>query len=370
MVRLLSVLAGLVNAGLLALVALGLGGLYLHPGLFWWTAVGAVLLPYAVSLLILVALITLASRQWGWTLANALVALLALVHFIPTERFTSALEPSEDDLVVMTFSVPRFGETAEGLAQDVHDLLAGERPDIVALQKAAAWWHVDEPEAPQIADYIRPAIDSLGYELAIPNRLADRRTSLPILTRGEGGPIVLDQQEGTLGTDANAGRFVRTRMRWRNRDAVLYNVHLRGYGAEKPWEDDSFPLLRPNDWLPFIRRYREAFRLRVDEVRTLRERIDREDLPVIVAGDLNVTSRNWEYRQLARDHVDVFRTVGRGWGGTYRGDLPLVRIDYVLSDTAFTAVKGHVPRVQFSDHRPVVARLRWRFEDSEMTAPR
>jgi endonuclease/exonuclease/phosphatase (EEP) superfamily protein YafD len=348
---------------LLALTAIGLAAAYLDPYHFWWAAVVAVLLPYLVILVALAVVALLAFRFYGWAAVATLLLLLGAARLAPLERLTHRPAASGPDFVMMTFSVPRFGESAEALANDVFALLESEEPHLVALQEAIAWRRAEAPGTPRIADYVRPALDSLGYLLAIPAQLAEARTPLPVLTRYPDGPFVLSQREGSLGQTRNglgASRYLRTHLRWQGREAVLYNVHLRGYGVEKPWEAEGFPLMRPKAWLPFVQRYRLAFRLRSVEARDLRDRMDSETLPVILAGDLNVTPDNWDYRLLSRGMTDAFRRGGRGWGGTYRGDRPLVRIDYVLVDPAFEVHTAHVPDVRFSDHRPVVAGLRWR----------
>jgi endonuclease/exonuclease/phosphatase family metal-dependent hydrolase len=351
-------LPALLSIPFLLLAGAGILGGYLHSGQFWWAAVAAVVLPASVIALAVVTGLMILMRRWDWATANAALLCLVMLSMLPFERFGAPPPPEEGDLVIMSFSVARHGETVEGLALDLLELLDEQQPDVVVLQKTAAWRQRETPGMALVADYVQPSLDSLGYLLAIPARLADRRTQLPVLTRPN-GPTVLAQREGTLADDLLASRYVRTHFRWNGREAVLYNVHLRGYGAEKPWEEARFPLLQPRDWLPFVRRYRKAFRLRAEEVRLLREQLAAEELPVIVAGDLNVTARNWDYRQLARHRTDAFRAAGRGWGATYRGDLPLVRIDYVLLDQAFEVVSAHVPNVRFSDHRPVVATIRW-----------
>jgi endonuclease/exonuclease/phosphatase (EEP) superfamily protein YafD len=335
-----------------------MGG-FLHSGHFWWAAIAAILMPAILALLVVAGLVMLLARRRIWAGVNGVLVILMFLLLIPFTLFGSHFEPDDGDLILMTFSVPRFGDTVEGLAEDVFNLLEQEHPDVIVLQETAAWHQLDEPDRPFIADYVQPSLDSLGYVLAIPDRLEGRRTPLPVLTR-EGGPTVLAQREGSLADDPLASRYLRTHIEWRDREAILYNVHLRGYGAAKPWEEARFPLVRPRDWLPFLRRYRSAFRQRAAEVRDLRGRLDAEELPVVLAGDLNVTPQNWDYRQLSRSRTDAFRAAGRGWGGTYRGDLPLVRIDFVLVDRDFDVVAAHVPKVQFSDHRPVVARIRWR----------
>jgi endonuclease/exonuclease/phosphatase (EEP) superfamily protein YafD len=357
--------AAALMGGLIGLVAVGWAGAFLPEGPFWWAAMAAVLLPYAAALLALVTLLAAALRRWRWVVASGVVLLLTLGRVVPVEWVQARPNPEPGDLVVLSFNVPRHGETAEGLARDVYALVRAEGPHLAALQGPMAWRRTEGPSVARVADYVRPLLDSLDYRLVVPDLPAER-TPQPILALGvDEGVVILEQAATTpLGeaTDSGVSNYTRTRFSWKAREAVLYNVHLRGFGPDKPWEEEAFPALKPRAWLPFLRRYRQAYRLRADEVRALRGLLAEETLPLLVVGDFNATRDNWAYRQLARGLTDAFRAGGRGWGGTYRSDLPLVRIDHALADPGFEVVRAHIPDVRFSDHRPLVIRLRWRHE--------
>ena len=83
------------------------------------------------------------------------------------------------------------------------------------------------------------------------------------------------------------------------------------------------------------------------------------NLPVIIAGDLNMPTASAIYRAAWSNYANAFSRVGNGYGWTVRGDvrgIPVrVRIDHVLTG------KGLVPRVcevgpdVGSDHLPVIA---------------
>jgi endonuclease/exonuclease/phosphatase family metal-dependent hydrolase len=79
--------------------------------------------------------------------------------------------------------------------------------------------------------------------------------------------------------------------------------------------------------------------------------------PVLLAGDLNTTPADPEMRVLeAAGLSDPLIT----WGNpsTSPADDPVERIDHVLVSPGLTVIEAHVPRVTFSDHLPVVVRLR------------
>jgi len=353
-----------VLGGLTTLVAVGWAAASLPSGPYWWAAMAAVFLPYAASALAVALVVALPFGRWGWVAASGVVLVLAAVRVVPFGWVQARPAPAAGDLVVLSFNVPRHGETAEGLARNVYGLVRAEGPHLAALQGPLAWRGAEGAHVARVADYVRPLLDTLGFRLAVPDDLPADRTPQPVLVReGHEGLAVVEQAEtAPLGPPGDPGtsRYTRTTFTWQGRAAVLYNVHLRGFGPEKPWEEAAFPALKPRAWLPFLRRYRQAYRLREAEVRALAERLDAEAAPVLVVGDLNATRDNWAYRQLARGRTDAFRAAGRGWGGTYRSDLPVVRIDHALVPPEFEVVRTHVPDVRFSDHRPVVVRLRWR----------
>ena len=78
----------------------------------------------------------------------------------------------------------------------------------------------------------------------------------------------------------------------------------------------------------------------------------------IVCGDFNDTPISYVYRTMARGTTDAFSTCGKGYSHTYRGFFSTLRIDYVLYSAGLEALSYKVPFVAYSDHLPVVVRLR------------
>lgn len=361
------VLFGLVDVPVLLVVAVGLAAAVLPPGPFWWAQLVATGLPYAVWALVALALVLLAGRQWGALVLHLVLIGLVAARALPPSRFGGP-EPSGRDLHLTTFNVPQVGPSREVLGDSVAAFVARLAPDVLALQDAWVVRRAGEPLTQAVQ--VEAVRERLGYTLANPERLADRErsgTGVPVLVRGESGVEVLDQAPVTVDGrgDEGASIALRTHLRWGGREAVLYNVHLRSFGREKPWEDSQVRLGEPATWTPYLRRYRRAYAERGAEVDAIAEQIARETLPVIVVGDFNSTADNWSTRRLRRAggvvRRDAFRDGGGlAWGRTYRSDQPLVRIDFVLVDPALEVTAAAALPVGFSDHRPVSVRLRWR----------
>ena len=123
-------------------------------------------------------------------------------------------------------------------------------------------------------------------------------------------------------------------------------------------------LLSAKAWLEYLSEIKNGFAVREKQIERVRELLDDETLPVVLVGDFNGTPDSWTYFQLSQGLQDAHRLVGSGWGGTYHSTRPFVRIDFVLLGPEFEPVTAFVanPYPSSSDHRPLVARFRWREE--------
>lgn len=75
---------------------------------------------------------------------------------------------------------------------------------------------------------------------------------------------------------------------------------------------------------------------------------------VIVCGDFNDTPATYSYQSISRGLSDAFTKKGRGWGNTFAGKLPSIRIDYVLCDKRLTVEAYKVfENIKISDHHPL-----------------
>jgi endonuclease/exonuclease/phosphatase family metal-dependent hydrolase len=144
----------------------------------------------------------------------------------------------------------------------------------------------------------------------------------------------------------------------------LYNVHLQSnrvtkttekvikkgeLDEEQTWEDISFVLSRVGS----------ATGLRAQQAQKLREHIMASKWPVVICGDFNDTPNSYVYALLSEGFNDTFRKKALGVGTTFAGSLPLLRIDYVLTEKTLKTYSCSTLREggKFSDHYPVVVAL-------------
>ncbi len=143
----------------------------------------------------------------------------------------------------------------------------------------------------------------------------------------------------------------------------VYNVHLQSNRVTKTttkviekgeldegetWQDIGFVLGRVGS----------ATSLRAEQAQKLSEHIAACKLPVIICGDFNDTPNSYVYSLLSQGFHDTFRQKGLGLGTTFAGSLPLLRIDYILTEKSILTFSCRTIRDgDFSDHYPVFSAL-------------
>ena len=109
-------------------------------------------------------------------------------------------------------------------------------------------------------------------------------------------------------------------------------------------------------------KYRRSTNKRVEQITQLKKHIKETKHPVIVCGDFNDTPTSFVYRKISEDLCDNFKEAGRGWGATYAGSIPMLKIDYIFTPQKYFRVYEHgvLNDIEISDHYPVFSQLELR----------
>jgi len=97
-----------------------------------------------------------------------------------------------------------------------------------------------------------------------------------------------------------------------------------------------------------------AFRKRGTQVDILENHMQSSPYPIILCGDFNDTPSSYVYRTTSGDMKDAFIESGKGYDNTYAGQLPPLRIDYILCDPQMD-IYDYSTHYDFqkSDHYPI-----------------
>ena len=109
--------------------------------------------------------------------------------------------------------------------------------------------------------------------------------------------------------------------------------------------------------LDITNRLKWAFERRANQAESIAAHVHRSPYPVIVCGDFNDSPVSYTYRIMRHDLNDAFVESGSGFGNTYLGKFPSYRIDYILLNKKFNVFNYRTPKLDLSDHYPVLCRM-------------
>lgn len=361
---------GTLDAALVTTLATGLAARSVHPDVWWVPQAAALGLPMAVAASLPVAgwwlarLATAPRRpawRWASTAVHVALAAMGVARLLPAGGPATASDAPR--LRVMTLNAggnPPHSAAGQGrMAQ----LVGTEAPDVAAFQEVGATWVPTEGDSTVLA--LSPVLtplqrDSL-YAVSPPaSDLEQVVAHAPVFARQAPDDVT----EHSLGSplDEDAGTYGRALVTWQGRRVAVFNVHLRSFGAERPWRAGQ-----PRDlaaWARALHSFAASILERAAEAERFRAALDAERLPFIVTGDLNSTPHQWAYAHVARGLRDALARHGELFGrSTYPSSVPLVRIDAVLASPAWSVDDAWVGPDGLSDHRPVFADLRLRGAD-------
>lgn len=108
-----------------------------------------------------------------------------------------------------------------------------------------------------------------------------------------------------------------------------------------------------------LKKYRRSTNKRVNQMSVVKQHISDTPHSVIVCGDFNDTPVSYVYKKMSEGLCDNFKEAGRGWGATYNGSIPMLRIDYIFTEFENFKVYEHgILREGYSDHYPVYSQLK------------
>ena len=143
----------------------------------------------------------------------------------------------------------------------------------------------------------------------------------------------------------------------------LFNIHLQSNAvsgtAKKVAESGN--LQEKETWLDIkgmMGRYKRAAIKRTEQAEEIAQKIKESPHPVIVCGDLNDTPQSYMYSTMTTSLKDSFQEKGRGFGFTYAGKIPALRIDYIFTSPSLDVLDFDIGKMNFSDHHPVYCTIK------------
>lgn len=332
---------------------------YVNPGRVWFFPVLGLAAPAIYVCAVVLTLYWIIRWRWlraGTMLVLVVVGLFKVSLFWHPEIRRTYEEPDygRNTIKVISYNVRGFydAESGRSSVDSILMLINREEPDIICLQEFNARL-AERSEAFSLLDET--------YERATYGLQADdpdaREAPLAVLSKFRilRSGVVLTPKSSVwvdLLLDEDTVR--------------VFNNHLHSTAINA--SDNEFitshrflsDTARETKIRSIVTRLRENSVLRAAQVDSIAEAKARTTTPMLVCGDFNDTPMSYVYRVMADDLQDAFRTNGSGYSHTYRGFFNTLRIDYVLASKDFEILSYETLPVEYSDHHPVVVRLRKR----------
>lgn len=139
----------------------------------------------------------------------------------------------------------------------------------------------------------------------------------------------------------------------------VYNIHLQSMAInDEHLANTDLSSSYADKLMGSLIRYKNGCIQRSRQVDALVHHIKKCPYPVVVCGDLNEPPYGYVYEKLSDEMDNAFQRAGTGFGVTYNGKIPMLRIDNI-----FTGKKSEVQKFiihkenTFSDHFPISAHI-------------
>lgn len=334
--------------------------LYISPERNWLLPFFGLIYPYLLIINSLFVLYWLVRKKYY--LVFSLIAILigwnVVRRTIQIEVSTSPM-PGQSSFLVMSYNVRNMANNNLLLPDfdvrnDIITMMKGNQPDIMCLQE----FESIGPNPVEFIDSMATSLEMPYYHFARYNLKAGKR--LDAIITFSRFPIVYstaikkdDVHNYCLISDILLGS-----------DTVrVMNIHLESVR----FKHEDYTFISDLD-LQFeedenikegsrriFNKLRQAYIKRSTQVANLKVLLQSSPYPVILCGDFNDTPCSYSYQTLSRGLRDAFIESGSGFGNTYAGTLPSLRIDYIMYDPQFRCFAYTTGRERLSDHYPIAA---------------
>lgn len=279
----------------------------------------------------------------GWALFKnklwmlSFLAILLGIGHLGSYFNLSFQNPQEDHVSIMSYNIGAFirsqklNKDKSYKTQFISFFKNESKPDILCLQ-----------ESP----YKKLFKDSLQYEFSL------RKGSMSILSD------LPHVDKGVLDFPNTSNRIIWADLKTNEQIIRVINVHLQSNKVSEQAEDlvNNVDLAEKETWSDMrsvIGKVKRATAIRTKQAEEAQKFIASSPYPVLLAGDFNDTPLSYTYSLMSDKLKDAYIKKGSGLGITYAGEIPGLRIDYIMGSKEIEFSSYTCSKVDFSDHYPI-----------------
>jgi len=137
----------------------------------------------------------------------------------------------------------------------------------------------------------------------------------------------------------------------------IYSLHLESMGINPDKLQNGEGIA--NEYEDIRYRVSRGSQARATQLQKLLDHVEESPYPVLLAGDFNDVPYSYNYFQVRKRLTNAFEKGGKGFGFTYNGKIPFLRIDHQFFGEGLEIVQfSTLNQVNYSDHFPLVGEYR------------
>ena len=332
----------------------------------WWFLGFLILASFYLLVALVIFLVFWLFTKPRWSLISLIAIALAykpVTNIIPL-RFSSPFTIQKTNAVrVMSWNVEHFDilehKTHPEKKQQMLDLINEYQPDIACFQEM-----VGGDKTSKAINYVPDIMQHLSFtdqfysfnpKIDFDN---DHHFGIIIFSKY---PIIHKQTISFYPYDYNSiFQYVDI---LKGTDTVrVFNIHLQSlkftsdnlkYIDDPEFQDKE--AIRQSKSI--VGKFKVGFLKRKLQADRVREEMDKSPYPVIVCGDFNDVPNSYAYRTIGGNLKNAFEEKGVGFGRTFSGISPTLRIDNIFADSRFDIAQYARVNKKLSDHFPIFADL-------------
>lgn len=335
--------------------------------MYWWFFGFLTLSAFYLLVLLILFIIFWLFVKPRWTLISAITIVLAyqpIINIIPFNFSSSFTIQKDSSLRIMSWNVEHFDilqhKTHPEKKQKMLDLINEYQPDVACFQEM-----VGSDQSAKAINFIPDFMQSLNFadyfysyntKLDFDN---DHHFGIIIFSKY---PIIHKKTISFYPYDYNSiFQYIDL---VKNKDTIrIFNIHLQSLKfsptnlkyIDNPEFEDKEAIRQSKN---IIGKFKVGFVKRKIQSERVREEIDKSPYPVIVCGDFNDVPNSYAYSTIGKGLKNAFTEKGLGFGRTFTGISPTLRIDNIFVDPAFDITQFARISKKLSDHFPILADVR------------
>ena len=327
-----------------------------------WISFTGLFYPIILLFNILLLIIWILKRKLFF-LPTLIIIILGMYHHSRFFQFYAIdnIDDNINKLKVMSYNVRLFdlynwNENKESKAQ-IMSLINEVNPDVLCIQEY--YFTEDKKLAFNTRNYI---IDSLGFKYFYENFSEESKNENYFGMATFSKYPILNSGSKQFSNDVS-NQFIYTDVKKGNDTIRIYNSHVGSirfnhtdYKVMGGKGNPIWPHQKPPK-RNILSKLKKGFKKRSTQVKSLTKHINSSPLKTIVCMDMNDTPISYSYHQMDKYLNDAFTNSGFGFGGTYIGNIPALRIDYIWHDKKLGSSNFVVHDENLSDHKAISAEI-------------